>query len=285
VRPGDTIVAIDGQPAADWLADQYTRTSAATDGYRFDLAMRELSRMEGDMTLGLRDPDGVEREVEVTPEPAARRTELGSAPSLRTAGALADLGAPELYYINLDSGVMNTHEQMVAALSEAETAAGLVLDMRGYPGVNHYEFASRLMTDTFTSAVFRITHLYAPGESEIDESMYTLEPLEDPSYHGPIALLVGPHTVSAAENFAMMLVGAQRVTVVGQESAGTNGNITSVRLPGGFGLSFTGMEVLFPDRSQFHGVGIVPDVPVGLTPDDFRAGRDPELLAAIEVLR
>jgi C-terminal processing protease CtpA/Prc len=58
--------------------------------------------------------------------------------------------------------------------------------------------------------------------------------------------------------------------VVGRQSAGTNGNITGLMLPTGLGFSFTGLEVLFPDSSRFHGVGIVPDVLVEPTRMDSR---------------
>jgi hypothetical protein len=81
-----------------------------------------------------------------------------------------------------------------------------------------------------------------------------------------------------------MLVGADRVTVVGQRSAGTNGNITGLSLPGGFGFTFTGMEVLNPDGSRFHGIGIEPDVYVPLTAQDLRDGVDRDLLTAIDLL-
>ena len=109
--------------------------------------------------------------------------------------------------------------------------------------------------------------------------------MASPSYAGPIVLITGPGAVSAAENFMMMLVGAGRVTVVGRTSAGTNGNITGVQLPGGFSFSFTGMAVTFPDGSRFHGVGIVPDVEVQPTAADYASRRDAELLAAIQILR
>ena len=78
-----------------------------------------------------------------------------------------------------------------------------------------------------------------------------------------------------------MLVDAGRVTVVGRTSAGTNGNITGIQLPGAFALSFTGMEVLHADGAPFHGIGIVPDVEVLLDAVSLRDGHDPELETAI----
>ena len=83
-----------------------------------------------------------------------------------------------------------------------------------------------------------------------------------------------------------MLVDAGRVTVVGRNSAGTNGNITGVELPGAFGFSFTGMDVRHADAAQsvFHGIGIVPDVEVPLDAASLAAGVDPELEAAVAAL-
>jgi C-terminal processing protease CtpA/Prc len=74
------------------------------------------------------------------------------------------------------------------------------------------------------------------------------------------------------------------VTVVGRRSASTNGNVTGVELPGGFTFQFTGMDIAHRDGRPFNGVGIVPDIEVTLTPQDFAEGRDPELEAAVKWL-
>jgi hypothetical protein len=65
-------------------------------------------------------------------------------------------------------------------------------------------------------------------------------------------LLVGPHAVSQAEHFSQMIAGAHRaVAIVGRTTAGTNGNITGVQLPGGWAITHTGMGVTNPDGSRF----------------------------------
>jgi C-terminal processing protease CtpA/Prc len=86
------------------------------------------------------------------------------------------------------------------------------------------------------------------------------------------------------EDLGLALVDAGRALVVGRESAGTDGTATGILLPGGFRFSFTGTEVTHADGSIFHGVGLVPEVPVVVTAADFAAGRDPELEAAIRAL-
>jgi hypothetical protein len=287
VEPGDTIVSIGNRTAEQWYAEQYERTSAATDGYRFDLATRYLTAMTGPLDLEVRAPGGAVRAVRVQPQPYAVYEKVSAVPTDREAGPLADLGAPDFFYINMDDTVLgNDIADFRDALWDAEESSALVLDMRGYPGgIDHYEAAQRLISETFRSPLFRTPIHAGPGRSWLEREQFQLEPLDGPSFHGPIAFIVGPHTVSAAENFALMLVGAQRVTVVGLPSAGTSGNRTGVQLPGGFGVSFTGMEVRFPDGAVFHGVGIQPEEPVELQAADFKEGRDPELQAAIAVLR
>ncbi len=72
--------------------------------------------------------------------------------------------------------------------------------------------------------------------------------------------------------------------IVGETTAGTNGNINIVQLPGGYRVVFTGMKVLKHDGSRHHGVGIAPTVPVSPTLAGIGEGRDEQLEKAIEVL-
>ena len=74
------------------------------------------------------------------------------------------------------------------------------------------------------------------------------------------------------------------VTVVGQTSASTNGTITNAWLPGQIQITFTGMRLLNPDRSEFHGIGVIPDIEVVPEPQQFADGIDPELARALEHL-
>ncbi|MCE9666684.1 S41 family peptidase [Myxococcus stipitatus] len=285
VEPGDTLVSIDGRPATEWMAEEMAQFSAATPGYRFIRGVERLRAMRGPMSLGLRAADGTTRTVQVLPQPPQRMDELGTPPSMRRAGWLADLGAPALYYINLTYQVLPTLEDFRSALTEAEEASGLVLDMRGYPGnFDATEIIQRLNPATTWSPIFRTSVSRGLEARDVDELQFVSPPLSAPSFHGPIVLLVGPATLSSAENLSMYLVGADRVTVLGRQSAGTNGNITRLYLPGYFLFSFTGMEVLYPDRSAFHGVGIVPDIEVIPTAAELAAGKDPELLRAIQHL-
>ena len=118
-------------------------------------------------------------------------------------------------------------------------------------------------------------------EAEPDEQLWGQEL---PTYTGPVYVLVGPSTLSQAEHILMPLVSTDRAVFVGRETAGSNGNITGVMLPGAMAFSFTGMEVLFDDGSTFHGIGIPPTVEVHPTVAALAAGLDDELQAAVDLI-
>ncbi len=69
--------------------------------------------------------------------------------------------------------------------------------------------------------------------------------------------------------------------IIGEATAGTNGNVTAFTLPGGYSVGFTGMRVLKHDGSTHHGIGIKPTIPIERTIEGIAAGKDEFLEAAI----
>jgi C-terminal processing protease CtpA/Prc len=225
----------------------------------------------------------------VAPQPfESYRAATEAVESDRPSGTLADLGAPDVYYLNMNTASLPSHDLALRALDEANAAGvrGMVLDMRGYPGgVNHYDIAARLIQQPFASPQFESRGYLGPAEPTAQAEQYPYEPIGPPAFEGPIVLVTGPHAVSAAENFMQMLVDSGRLlAVVGRRSAGTNGDITGVTLPGGFLFTYTGSEVRNPDGSRFFGLGITPDHEVPVRAEDLRDGVDRALLEAVDVL-
>lgn len=71
-------------------------------------------------------------------------------------------------------------------------------------------------------------------------------------------------------------------TIIGQPTAGTNGNVNYLVLPGGTVIMFTNMKVYKHDGSRHHGVGILPDIYAEQTIKGIRKGRDEYLEKAME---
>ena len=72
--------------------------------------------------------------------------------------------------------------------------------------------------------------------------------------------------------------------IVGEPTAGTNGNINPFTLSGGYTIYWTGMKVLKHDGTPHHGVGIRPTVPVSRTIRGVAEGRDEQLERALAVV-
>jgi C-terminal processing protease CtpA/Prc len=69
--------------------------------------------------------------------------------------------------------------------------------------------------------------------------------------------------------------------VVGSTTAGADGNVSAIPLPGGLRTMISGIGVFYPDEKPTQRVGIVPDLEVTPTLAGIRAGRDEVLEAAV----
>ena len=101
--------------------------------------------------------------------------------------------------------------------------------------------------------------------------------------HG-VGVAADPHvedSQSQAEYTAMALRASPRAIVLGSTTAGADGTISPLVLPGGLGTAFSGLGVYPPARQPTQRVGVAPDVIVTPTIAGIRAGRDEVLEAAI----
>lgn len=103
-------------------------------------------------------------------------------------------------------------------------------------------------------------------------------------WRGPLALLVGPRTASAAEALAALLDEAGRATTVGERTAGALTAGTEHRLPGGGQLTVAEYDIRTPAGNRLEGVGFSPAYPVTPTLRQLRAGQDPVLDKAVALL-
>lgn len=289
VNIGDKIIKIDGVDVADIYDAKRAYASAATpENELYQLSYDLLPRYEN-VDIELEAPDGTRRTVTVAPVTYTRdlANKLYGARSSRQAGWLTELGYPDVYYVNLDAGVISADSQLFSILPDLADAQHVVLDMRGYPGVwnSLYQLAGLIVGSAYAAPRFGTPTHTGPDHFEQLEAQGTYPgPWQGLSFTGNAALLVGPRTQSAAENFSMGLVTEQAVTVVGRQSSGSNGNITGLLLPGRFAVTFTGLDVRYSDGQAFHARGIQPDLKSERSAQDLIDGVDRELLDAAQLL-
>jgi C-terminal processing protease CtpA/Prc len=95
-----------------------------------------------------------------------------------------------------------------------------------------------------------------------------------------VIVLVDEVSQSQAEYTAMAFRAAGAV-IVGSTTAGADGNVSAIPLPGGRRSMISGIGVFYPDKRATQRIGIVPDVVVTPTIAGIGAGRDEVLEAAI----
>lgn len=180
-----------------------------------------------------------------------------------------------------------TDEELQEAMPDLVSAKGIILDLRYYPSIS-LGLLSNLLSEP-DSLSNHLTKRYLRPQEELprlseDQLTWGLEPAE-PHIGAKIVALCGRNSQSYCEAYLANLQHNKLATIVGQPTAGANGNVIVTPLPGEIKVYWTGMLVRNPDKSRFFGVGIIPEVYVDKTIDDIRHGRDPELYQALELLK
>ncbi len=162
----------------------------------------------------------------------------------------------------------------------AQGTRGLIIDIRNYPSdFMVFALGQHLVAETTRFVRFTRGDLINPGTFLWRESL-SLEPVE-PHYEGKVVILVDELSQSSAEYTAMAFRSASEATVVGSTTAGADGNVSALALPGGLRTMISGIGVFYPDRRPTQRVGIVPEVEARPTIEGIRQGRDEVLEVAL----
>ena len=161
---------------------------------------------------------------------------------------------------------------------------GFVIDIRNYPSAFMvFALGRHLVSEATPFARFTNVDLENPGTFVWRGDPLELEPVE-PRYQGKIVILVDEYSMSQSEYTAMAFRAAPGAIVVGGQTAGADGNVSGIVLPGGHRTSISGIGVFYPDKSRTQKVGIVPDIELLPTIAGIRAGRDEVLEAALTAI-
>jgi carboxyl-terminal processing protease len=176
--------------------------------------------------------------------------------------------------------------QVDSASARLRAARGIVLDVRNYPRGTLHAFTALLSARQDRFVTFTGPDSTHPGVFGWGPVLAT-GPRDQGAegYAGRVAILVDERTQSHAEFTTMALQTIQRSRVFGSQTAGADGNITYLALPGGITTIFTGLGVYYPDGRPTQRIGIVPDIEVKPTLAAFLEGRDEVMERALEYVR
>lgn len=167
---------------------------------------------------------------------------------------------------------------------------GLIVDLRVHGGGSDamgLHLAGRL-TDTpyFAYAKRARNHPTDPTRHTRPQPLY-VTPAPAPRYTGPVAVLTGGSTVSAAETFTQALMDRPAKTVrIGQPTQGVFSDGLERELPNGMTALMPNEEFLTHTGNTYDGTGIPPHIvePV-FTTAEFAKKRDSAFDKALNVLR
>jgi C-terminal processing protease CtpA/Prc len=280
IRIGDVIMSIDGEPAAARLrrAERYISAST-TQALRRNAARRIFAGPEGSrVELRVRGRGDVERTVTLV-----RQVRYwGGLPELagRT-GPVFQILAGNIGYADL--GRM-APDQVDSMFDRLRRTRAIIFDMRGYPQGTAWSIAPRLtMADAPAAALFSRPLASSPDTTERPQYSFVqqLPRTSKWRYTGHTVMLIDERTLSQAEHTGLFFEAANGTKFVGTPTAGANGDVTTVRLPGGLSMSFSGHSVRHADGRQLQRVGLVPHLRVEPTIAGIRAGRDEVLDRAL----
>jgi C-terminal processing protease CtpA/Prc len=273
---GDVIVAVDGEPIAARTARLAKYTAASNDTWRaYRTTRTALAGPEGSqLKVTVRGSSGTTREVTV-----ARTTNW---PSPERTGPVYRLIEDGIGYADLDRLENADVDAMFSAFDKTHA---IVFDMRGYPHSTAWTMAPRLNVRHVDVGPQFFEPLVTVGSSHYSFFEQAIAPTDKPLYRGKTVMLIDERTMSQAEHTGLFFEAVNGTTFIGSQTAGANGDVTNLALPGGLYVSFSGHDVRHADGRQLQRIGLVPDIEVRPTLRGIRAGHDEVLERALVFLR
>jgi carboxyl-terminal processing protease len=292
LRTGDELIEIDGMPIDRYASERVAPYVSASTPQDKEMRTYSYQLLAGDaskpLMLKVRDASGMDRVETVS------------------RGGYADKKVPAQFYFRMtkegiayisldhfesDEGV----KAFEKALPQITKAKGLVIDVRRNGGGSTnfgLDILSYLSNQAIITAAQHIRSESAMFRTQGSLMKWSPAPGSDrpyerkraPIFSGPVAVLIGPQTFSAAEDFVLSYDVMKRGLLIGEATGGSTGQPLMLKLPGGGTARICVKRDSYPDGRAFVGKGIAPNIEVKSSVADVRAGRDPVLVRAIAEL-
>ena len=281
LKRGDIVKKIDGRPANEYFEAIHPLISAGTKGWLDYRAATESLQGEKGSVIKLEVLQEGKRPAEVT---ATRSNSFQQYYAISPKEDSIKMLSDDVAYVNIDEASMETINR---ALPQLQKSRVIICDLRGYPAGNH-GFLTYLLKQKDTSTRWmQVPHTIYPDRENIASWQYhgwSLSPSKT-QLNAKVIFLTDGQAISYAESYMGIVEHYNLATIIGQPTAGANGNINPFSLPGGYNISWTGMRVVKHNGSPHHTVGIQPHIKVNKTIKGIREGRDEFLEKALEVAR
>ncbi|MEM1328773.1 MAG: S41 family peptidase [Bacteroidota bacterium] len=264
---GDVVLSVNGV-AVDSIRDHLHPYMAASNVSALERNINSalIRGEQGEVQLKLQNKEGT-RTVTVTRKSfrdyETLFSESGSHYQFKTGEGGCRMG-----YVNM--GLLEP-EEVDFMMSGMRSMDAIIFDIRNYPNGTLWTLIDYLYARPINFVAFTNPSITHPGR--LDFYQYSLGS-GGAQYPGKLIILFNEDTQSQAEFTVMGLEMHPGAIKIGSQTAGADGNVTYVKLPGNIETVFTGLGVFYPDGTETQRIGIVPDIELKPTIAGIRAGRD-----------
>lgn len=254
IRPGDRIVAVNGQPTLGMTLNEVVTRIRGPRGTKVRITIQHKGE---DTPL----------ELEIT------RAEV------KTRTVTARMLPQGIAYVRISYFSERTNSELEAALKEIKSAGarGILLDLRNNPG-GLLEAAVNV-TSQFLKGGMVLYEIDSRGGS----TPWAVKP-GGLATDLPMVALVNKYSASGSEVMAGALQDSERAKLVGTATIG-KGSVNRLReLSDGSAIYVTFARWLTPKGRLIEGVGLTPDIVVELTEEDIKRQNDTQLERALQHL-
>lgn len=176
------------------------------------------------------------------------------------------------------------NEYLPRIMNETSRTKGLIIDLRCYPSdFTVFSLSEYLLPEAKGFAKASGGSIESPGLFTMSEEIKVGR--SNPNYYkGKIVIIINETTQSSAEYHTMAFRTAPKAKVIGSTTAGADGNVSRIILPGGISTMISGIGIYYPDGTETQRIGIVPDIEVKPTIQGVKDKRDELLEMAIKII-
>jgi len=278
LKVGDIITSIQNKTVDELIKEYLTLTAASN----YDTQLRDLPKnyllRSNETSLKIKvERDGKSFEYDL---PMGKLMQVYKDPDFEKAEAFK--------LINENLGYVFPGKYKNAKLPEIiklfANTKGIIIDMRCYPSdFMPFTFGNYIKSSSSPFVKFTIGNLEYPGAFKFRPALNNGEMSHD-NYKGKVVVIVNSISQSQAEYTTMAFQSSPNVKVIGSTTAGADGDVSYIVLPGGLNTMISGLGVFYPDGKPTQRVGVRIDEVIYPTINGIKQGKDELLEKAIATL-
>ena len=198
-----------------------------------------------------------------------------------------NIGVINPIFMDLQPGATHANEvKWTEAMNALKDTDGLIVDVRQYPSNSWFCLPPYFFEEPEVGLIAATISEAVPG-TFLKEPIYNFnrKPRAAYSYDKEVVVLIDEHSQSASEYTAMLLRNGEKVTLMGENTIGSNGFCLLLPIPGGNMVLYTAQGIYTPDGGQTQRIGVSPDIEVKKTIEGIKEGRDEVKEAAVAYIQ